>query len=986
MAKPIESTVNVISPDGEVGSISTADLETAQSQGYRVESDEERSARIEKEAYGDRPVAAVAAGIARGATFGLSDPLLEKTGLVQKSTIEGLQKHNEGASVTGELIGAVAPALIPGGQFTAAGAAARAGVAAERAIAGAAGGALRKVAASAAAGALEGSLYGAGQLVTEEMLGDSKVTGQKAAATLGMSTILGGGGGAVAKGLGLGAGRLFKRAGGLGDDVARAADDAIPGNVADDVLPDSAVADGAAAAAPDGAPNSVTGDPALPPSSGWTSEGIPGVGAVDENIGARARVKLEGAAEENTGLVKKVMEDLGLDFPKAEQWVLRDLDLTGSMASKLDNSAFEGLGESAPLALLNDKRYAKAIKLDEKLGLIRTKREEAAREIGEAVKAFDAVATPATSPNYPDMVNSIRGLADEAEQFGSILDDGTVRKLRKFAERLEHKPNFTFEDTEKLKRSLDPHLGWDGAPGPLKAKLQQVRGIINSEIERKAAALAQQQKNPGLFEKWKSAKEIYAGMSQLEPMVAKRAEAREVGNRLFSLTDNMAGMTALAAGGLNPLGLVAGAGAALLNKWARERLPHLVALKMHKMRTTPGSSTAAKGFGSFFNKLRKQADEATPTPAQVGAAGEAAGAATAGAVKETGVEAAREAATGAAEAGAAVAGGAPSAGSATTALAPYMGVLTSAAAKGPNVLFATHASLSEADPNYRQAMEKAGLKYEGGDSRQKARDVEALEKKLDAQNKRLEKALDSFLKNGSPMASRNLGALERLRINANGAVTKSRVEAAKARSKELSDLMANPNALTERLAETAGSAGDVAPGANMELMATAQRAVAFLHDKAPKPPTSPLDIPALRRPWMPNDASVSRFERYAAAVDDPYSVTEAMAGGHVTREAVEALKAVYPELYEETKQTILERLATHDSSLGYSQRIQLGLMLGVPTDESMQPERIAALQASFAVPEPETQGTRIGKPSGGASKVAQATMTDTERLQTRRSS
>jgi len=154
-----------------------------------------------EKAFGASPVKSALAGAARGATFGLSDQAMVKSGLVDANTLKELQERNPKASIAGEIAGAVAPALIPGGQATAVGAVAKAGLISEKFIASALLGTGSKVLAKSivqktvpkiAGSAVEGAAYGLGQLVSEDALGKADFNAENLVASAGLGAITGG--------------------------------------------------------------------------------------------------------------------------------------------------------------------------------------------------------------------------------------------------------------------------------------------------------------------------------------------------------------------------------------------------------------------------------------------------------------------------------------------------------------------------------------------------------------------------------------------------------------------------------------------------------------------------------------------------------------------------------------------------------------------------------------------------------------------------
>ncbi len=139
------------------------------------------------------------AGAARGATFGLSDQALTKSGLVKPETLKGLQETNPISSFTGEMAGMIAPAFLgdEAGLANLPGTVSRLGRVAEGS-AGLAG--AGKVAAKAIGYGTEGAAYGLGQSVSENALGDYDLVSEKTLANIGLSAaFMGGIGGLVGK-------------------------------------------------------------------------------------------------------------------------------------------------------------------------------------------------------------------------------------------------------------------------------------------------------------------------------------------------------------------------------------------------------------------------------------------------------------------------------------------------------------------------------------------------------------------------------------------------------------------------------------------------------------------------------------------------------------------------------------------------------------------------------------------------------------------
>ena len=111
--------IPVINEDGKPVTIASEDASEAFKSGsYKYESPEEQAGRHEKNEYNAstlRQVEAAAAGAARGVSFGGSDLVLTKSGLVNAETLAKLQKYYPATSIGGEIAGAVLPSLFTGG-------------------------------------------------------------------------------------------------------------------------------------------------------------------------------------------------------------------------------------------------------------------------------------------------------------------------------------------------------------------------------------------------------------------------------------------------------------------------------------------------------------------------------------------------------------------------------------------------------------------------------------------------------------------------------------------------------------------------------------------------------------------------------------------------------------------------------------------------------------------------------------------------------
>ncbi len=182
------------------------------------------------------------------------------------------------------------------------------------------------------------------------------------------------------------------------------------------------------------------------------------------------------------------------------------------------------------------------------------------------------------------------------------------------------------------------------------------------------------------------------------------------------------------------------------------------------------------------------------------------------------------------------------------------------------------------------------------------------------------------------------------------------------------------------LAESTGPLGRAAPRIQRAVQDRASQADAYLRGVRPRGMTTRGTLVVRPREHVPSRHEIDRFMRSAQAVDDPQSVIDGLAHGELTREGVDALRAVYPALYQRLVRQVVDDLARGDVDPSYQTRIQLGMLLGVPTDPSLAPESIAMLQMTHALASPTPQATATQR----VPDIASAYASDTDRIAARR--
>lgn len=151
--------------------------------------------------------------------------------------------------------------------------------------------------------------------------------------------------------------------------------------------------------------------------------------------------------------------------------------------------------------------------------------------------------------------------------------------------------------------------------------------------------------------------------------------------------------------------------------------------------------------------------------------------------------------------------------------------------------------------------------------------------------------------------------------------------------------------------------------ANSEVKAMA--AINFLNSKLPRKAG---DVGLIQRPFKPTTQQLAKFARYAEIVENPRLAMQHLKAGTLTKENVEALKAVYPEIYKQVVDKSAAYIDKYGSKLPYNKKIQLGIMLGMPVDTSMTSKALRNFQSGFL----QSEG-----PSAG---VVNSTVTGTKEL------
>lgn len=200
----------------------------------------------------------------------------------------------------------------------------------------------------------------------------------------------------------------------------------------------------------------------------------------------------------------------------------------------------------------------------------------------------------------------------------------------------------------------------------------------------------------------------------------------------------------------------------------------------------------------------------------------------------------------------------------------------------------------------------------------------------------------NFMQNGAQKA--NLAAKAATINLATGAYDNDKKQAFKDNYTLLDKARNNPINLidhtSKQLAQMASFAPQIANATSSSLMT----GVNFLISKMPQlRPNTVFDKPGHIN--LPSDLEMNTFNRYVDAVNNPLSVVNDLNKGQLSMEGVEVLKNVYPNIYNNLVQTVMENLP--DSKLNYKEKLQLGNLLGVDLTSYNTPMFINEIQQQY---------------------------------------
>jgi len=234
-------------------------------------------------------------------------------------------------------------------------------------------------------------------------------------------------------------------------------------------------------------------------------------------------------------------------------------------------------------------------------------------------------------------------------------------------------------------------------------------------------------------------------------------------------------------------------------------------------------------------------------------------------------------------------------------------------------------------------------------------------------------AISASLLIGSPLAKKTKGDLILGK-------PKDDREAIKNMSNNLDKMKDSPQFASKVLLDANLQSG--APQTYQQVRAVAGRALVFLDSKLPR---KSLNVnPFIKKSYPTSDQEIYKFKKYLQAIQNPMSVLKDLNNGNLSREGIEAIRYVYPIIYSEIQSSVYDVLEKAEGETSYKQRLQLGILMDMPTDLALEPNSIKGLQALYKEAQVSQSGGAISVAAANKLDIAQSEATELEKVSNRK--
>lgn len=202
-------------------------------------------------------------------------------------------------------------------------------------------------------------------------------------------------------------------------------------------------------------------------------------------------------------------------------------------------------------------------------------------------------------------------------------------------------------------------------------------------------------------------------------------------------------------------------------------------------------------------------------------------------------------------------------------------------------------------------------------------------------------------------------------------------------NEKASILVSNPDKSVERMASLSGPiANGGAPLIGEAFGRKASAAITYLHSQSPKPPR-PRSPFAAHIVYQPPAHELAAFEDKVQIATDPFTALDELEHGTLTKSHVDALKAIYPGLYNMIQTRVQSAVVNGVEPMAYAQRVKLSMLLDTPMDVSLTPAAITYYQEAHVASEAAAAEQASGGEFKAAVNITDGVMSQADRITNR---
>lgn len=165
---------------------------------------------------------------------------------------------------------------------------------------------------------------------------------------------------------------------------------------------------------------------------------------------------------------------------------------------------------------------------------------------------------------------------------------------------------------------------------------------------------------------------------------------------------------------------------------------------------------------------------------------------------------------------------------------------------------------------------------------------------------------------------------------------------------KLNDLGADASKLIDHISENTNALSEVAPDTARAMHMTMARATQFLQQKLPGQDVAKKP---LSNTYQPSEAEIAKWHKYYSAVENPTNALKQVAVGNISAETMETLSVVYPKLLNEMQIAVTDKMSdaiAKKKLIPYRTKMALSMFLGSDLVNSLEPKTMLAMQNTMS--------------------------------------